>query len=301
MTSVAISPNNKTAASGDLSGEVRIWDIGSGCCLKVIQAVGVQDHDGYEDVYSISQLAFNLDGSALAQASGQVLINEWPIPCVDDDPAPSSTYRQKREQDDCEDDVSKLLFYTQTQQLISAGANGVFQVWNRGSESNCTFIVPELSLGKVDEYGDGDEEMWGVSKGLGLVFSVTQRFESMNPCHMSMYGSDGREWSKADTVQLQESIGSLGPVAASPMGEEAVICSESMDGGTELSVWDLVRKKGSCKARTLFNPTGVYRRQIGRRTSRAEGAPVGHCIAYIDRATIIAGVERDLQIWELYH
>ena len=320
---MAISPDDKKAASGDLWGYVHIWDIGTGCCLRVISTTKVDwtvDVDWSLD--SICNLAFTSDGSALATACYEdFMIKEWYVEKNADNLQPKSIYRRKRAQRPYYwDDGSKLLLYTQTQRLISASDNGVFEAWNRGSERTCTFHDPEPcdreddeddEEEKADEDDDEEEEEeedeeeeeekadedlgyldaprieWAVSKDLSLLFSVTQ-WHSTKECNMSTYDSSNREGSSAKSsfpLECSNSIGNLCNVAASPMGQEVVVRSET-ECGMELNVWDY-----ACKYMSTLISTHQGMLHSGG----------SMCMAYIDRATIIVGVGRDLQKWVLYH
>ena len=66
MTALAFRTDGRTLASGDENGNVRLWDPDARTELGSAQDIG--------GVGSISQLAFNPDGTTLAVASGAVKI-----------------------------------------------------------------------------------------------------------------------------------------------------------------------------------------------------------------------------------
>jgi WD40 repeat protein len=69
VRSVALSPDGKTLASGSSDKTVRLWDIRTGKCLKILQG----------HIYWIRSVAFSPDGRTVASGSGDGAIKHWDV------------------------------------------------------------------------------------------------------------------------------------------------------------------------------------------------------------------------------
>ena len=67
--SVAFSPVGSTLASGSADSDVRLWDVGTGKCLKTLQ--------GHSK--GVRSVAFSPDGRTLASGSADETIKLWDV------------------------------------------------------------------------------------------------------------------------------------------------------------------------------------------------------------------------------
>jgi len=108
---LAFSEDSEILASGDKTGEIKIWKVQSGKCLKKIAGTGSE---------SISQMKFGIDPSHLIVGYSKNIIKIFGLKSS----AVLMEFRGSK--DGC---VNELLNLS-TEELLSAGSDGLIHIWN---------------------------------------------------------------------------------------------------------------------------------------------------------------------------
>lgn len=119
---LAYHPAGKMLATAGEDGTVRIWDVASRRCLKVLP---VPDAD---------QIAFSPDGNWLAGTGADHTVRIWKV----------ATFEQVTELQGHTDDVLALAFSPKTNYLASGGSDGSVRIW-RTSDWSCTNCLDQHS------------------------------------------------------------------------------------------------------------------------------------------------------------
>ncbi|NJS41979.1 hypothetical protein HC766_06885 [Candidatus Gracilibacteria bacterium] len=69
IRSIAFSPDNQTLVSGSWDCTIRLWEISTGQCFKILR--------GHTD--PVAAVAFSPDGSAIASASYDCTVRLWNV------------------------------------------------------------------------------------------------------------------------------------------------------------------------------------------------------------------------------
>ena len=132
MQTVAVRADGKSAATGDDSGRIRIWDFASG---KIVQTITAHQA-------AITGLAFAADGTALFSCSLDKTLSAWNV--ADGTPAGKSIATSP---------LHGLALFNRGAWLVTGDADGVAHIWDtaalRGGAKGYQYAVAVAADGQT--------------------------------------------------------------------------------------------------------------------------------------------------------
>ena len=259
-TSVAYAPSTgdytnssdgQTLASGSQDSTVRLWNISTGQCLRILQ--------GHPN--GIWSIAFHPDGQTLASSSNDSSVKLWN----------TKTGESLRTLQGYSSGIKTAAFSSDGQVLASGGDDKTIQLWNVQSGECCRtlqghsgwiwcIVFSQDSQTLASSSSDGTIRLWDVSTGQmlrslqghkNLVFSV-----AFSPDDRILASSSSDQTARLWNVQTGECLktlshqGQVWSVAFSPDGQ--ILASASDD--KTIKLWDV--RSGEC-CQTLQGHTGL--------------------------------------------
>lgn len=114
VVSVAYSPDRKRIAGGQASGEIAIWDAGSGQFLTALKG-----HSG-----AVGALAFSPDGSRIISGAADKTLRVWD----------AATYEPLLVMGDRDETIASVLFSPDGTRLYSVSTEGTVRLWEAGGK-----------------------------------------------------------------------------------------------------------------------------------------------------------------------
>jgi len=109
VLSAAYSPDRKRIAGGQASGEIAVWDTGSGQCLAVLKG-----HSG-----AVGALAFSPDGSRIISGAADKALRVWD----------AATYDPLLVMGDRDETIASVSFSPDGTRLYSVSTEGTVRIW----------------------------------------------------------------------------------------------------------------------------------------------------------------------------
>jgi WD40 repeat protein len=306
-TAVAFSPDGTTIATGDIGGEIRLWDASSGRPVTGWPNQQLELARSQGGTTPVAALAFSPDGGTIASGGGDGVIRLWG--------AGTGLLREE----------------------LSAAPQGGAAGGGEPGDVSITSLAfgrdGALLVAGVDDWIGGTAQVWDVARGTRVMGAVSSaEGVAMSPSESTVVTANGELLDVWQVVHVKQPLGRPTFTVTGPVAPTARDVTVSPDGrlaaaGTDagaIQVWELATGAPRWRARSgtdepgvlsvTFSPSGDLIASGGtdgavRLWDVADGTPRGErvtahedfvrTVAFSPEGTLVASVSDDgtLRLW----